>query len=59
MLLLNFVHRRQRAENDCLVACAEMALHHIGIQIAYDRLSKLLKAGPLFTPFYHLHYLES
>ena len=59
MLLLNFVHRRQRAETDCLVACAEMALNQIGIQIEYDRLAKLLKAGPWFTPFYHLHHLES
>lgn len=58
MLLLNFRHRQQRAESDCLVACTEMALMHLGLTLSYEQLSKLLKAGPLFTPFGHLRYLE-
>ena len=59
MLLLNFTHRRQRFEHDCLVACAEMALHQLGLQIDYPRLAKLLQAGPYFTPFNHLTNLAS
>lgn len=59
MLLLNFVHRRQHAENDCLVACAAMALNHIGVEIEYERLARLLKAGPFFTPFSHLQQLAA
>ncbi len=59
MLLSNFIHRRQRRESDCLVACAEMVLNHLGIQMNYQRLAKLLRAAPSFTPFSHLHYLET
>ncbi len=59
MLLLNFPHRKQQAENDGLVACADMALLAIGIEFSYPRLPKLLKAGPLFTPFTNLRYLEA
>lgn len=58
MLLSQFTHRRQRQQSDCLVACADMVLHHLGIQLAYTRLRKLLHAGPEFTPFSHLRYLE-
>lgn len=58
MLLLNFRHRQQQAESDCLVACTAMALEHLGITLSYDQLAKLLKAGPFFTPFGHLRYLE-
>ena len=59
MLLLNFVHRQQRHESDCLVACAEMVLNHLGIQLSYLRLAKLLRAGPSFTPFSNLRFLAS
>src|SRR5687767_9523123 len=58
MLLSQFAHRRQQRESDCLVACAEMVLNYLGISIEYARLRKLLRAGPEFTPFRHLHYLE-
>jgi ABC-type bacteriocin/lantibiotic exporter with double-glycine peptidase domain len=58
MLLSNFTHRRQQREADCLVACTEMVLNHLGIQIADARLRKLLRAGREFTPFHHLSYLE-
>src|SRR5215212_6053174 len=58
MLLSNFTHRRQRRESDCLVACTEMALNHLGLQIRYQRLAKLLRAGPSYTPFSNLRYLE-
>jgi len=58
MLLSHLIHKRQRSDSDCLVACADMVLSCLGIQIDYRRLRKLLKAGPEFTPFSHLHYLE-
>jgi hypothetical protein len=35
-----------------------MVLHHLGLAIEYARLRKLLRAGPDFTPFSHLQYLE-
>ena len=59
MLLSNFRHRQQQHESDCLVACAEMVLSYLGIQISYERLAKRLRAGPSFTPFGHLRYLET
>jgi ABC-type bacteriocin/lantibiotic exporter with double-glycine peptidase domain len=58
MLLSNFTHRRQQRESDCLVACAEMVLHHLGVPTRYPRLAKLLRAGPSYTPFSNLRYLE-
>lgn len=58
MLLLNFVHNRQRRESDCLVACAEMALNHLGISLPYWQLSKLLGSGDDFTPFSRLANLR-
>jgi hypothetical protein len=36
-----------------------MALNHLGLQIGEKRLAKLLRAGPSFTPFTHLRYLEA
>ncbi|MFN8486511.1 MAG: C39 family peptidase [Caldilineaceae bacterium] len=59
MLLSNFRHRRQQHRSDCLVACADMVLNHLGLSIGYDRLAKLLRAGESFTPFSRLRYLES
>jgi len=59
MLLSNFRHRQQQSESDCLVACAEMVLSYLGIQINYKRLAKRLRAGSSFTPFGHLRYLET
>jgi ABC-type bacteriocin/lantibiotic exporter with double-glycine peptidase domain len=59
MLLSDFAHRLQSGESDCLVACAEMALNHIGIHIGVSQLAKLLRAGPSLTPFTNLRYLES
>lgn len=59
MLLSSFKHRQQQRESDCLIACTDMALHHIGIQISYARLSRILRAGADFTPFGHLRYLET
>jgi ABC-type bacteriocin/lantibiotic exporter with double-glycine peptidase domain len=59
MLLSNFAHRRQRRESDCLVACAEMALNHLGVQISYQHLAKILRARSSFTPFSNLQFLEA
>ena len=59
MLLSNFRHSRQRRESDCLVACADMVLNHLGVQIDDQRLSKILRAQPSFTPFSNLRYLEA
>ena len=58
MLLSNFAHRQQRRESDCLVACAEMVLDHLGIRISYQRLARILRAQPSFTPFSNLRFLE-
>ncbi|RIK27512.1 MAG: hypothetical protein DCC55_39370 [Chloroflexi bacterium] len=58
MLLSNFTHSRQRHRSDCLIACAEMVLNYLGIDIGYSRLRELLRAGELFTPFSHLSRLE-
>src|SRR5690349_14863074 len=58
MLLSQFKHSQQRREADCLVACADMVLTHLGLSIAYPRLAKILRAGAEFTPFSHLRYLE-
>jgi len=58
MLLSNFIHKRQRLEADCLLACAEMALAHLDIELDEARLRKILRVGTEFTPFHHLRYLE-
>lgn len=58
MLLSNFIHRQQRLESDCLVACTQMVLEYLGVQKDYNRLRKILRSGPEFTPFGHLRYLE-
>jgi hypothetical protein len=36
-----------------------MVLNHLGLQISYSRLARLLRAGPSFTPFTNLRYLAS
>lgn len=58
MLLSNFIHRRQRLESDCLVACTQMVLDYLGVKKDYAHLRKILRSGPEFTPFSHLHYLQ-
>ena len=58
MLLSQFKHRQQRYEADCLVACADMVLNHLGLTLNYARLAKIQRAGAEFTPFSHLRYLE-
>jgi hypothetical protein len=35
-----------------------MALEHLGLQLGYQRLAKLLRAGPSYTPFGNLRFLE-
>lgn len=59
MLLSNFGHKQQRHESDCLVACAEMVLNYLEIQVRYERLYKMLRAEPSYTPFSNLRYLET
>lgn len=58
MLLSNFRHSPQQHRSDCLVACAEMVLNHLGIPTEYPRLARLLRAGQLFTPIGHLQELR-
>ena len=58
MLLSSFIHKRQRHETDCLVACAEMLLNYLGITIPELRLRKFLRAGINFTPFSNLSHLQ-
>ena len=41
--LLPVPHKRQRQDADCLAACAAMVLAHLGHQVDYDQLLKLLQ----------------
>lgn len=36
-----------------------MVLNHLGLQIPYSRLARLLRAGASFTPFTNLRHLAS
>lgn len=59
MLLSNFVHKIQRHESDCLVACAQMILIHLGVSAPYERLVRILRSHELFRPFGNLRHLET
>ncbi|MEK7277412.1 MAG: peptidase C39 family protein [Chloroflexota bacterium] len=58
-VILSIKHIRQRAQGDCVVACAAMALDHIGISADYNRLMKLLRLiEGVGTASYHVRELE-
>lgn len=58
-ILLPIPHQPQRQQADCLAACAAVALAHLGIEIDYHYLLKLLKVKPYGTSGQHLKYLVS
>jgi len=57
--LLSIPHHPQQQPADCLAACAAMILGYLGVQVAYDRLLKLLKIEPFGSSAYNLRYLSS
>ena len=57
MSLLPISHRTQRRQADCLAACAAMVLDYLGLTVAYERLTNLLRIGPGGAPFRNLRFL--
>lgn len=57
-ILLPVSHRQQRAEADCLPACAQMVLDYWGISVSYTRLQKLLRTRQFGTPFRAIQRIE-
>ena len=55
--LLSVPHLQQRERADCLAACAAMVLAHLGVEIVYSRLLKLLRVGPYGAPGRNLLHL--
>ena len=53
-------HIQQRANGECLAACAAMACTYSGIKVDYKRLVRMLKIERgLGTPFYQIHNLAN
>ncbi len=58
-VVLSIKHIRQRAQGECVVACAAMILDHIGISADYNRLMKLSRLlEGVGTASYHVRELE-
>jgi ABC-type bacteriocin/lantibiotic exporter with double-glycine peptidase domain len=57
-ILLPVLHRQQRAEADCLPACAAMVLDYWGVSIPYAQLLKLLHTREFGTPFRAIQQIE-
>lgn len=57
-ILLPLEHTQQREMGDCLAACADMALRHIGRPTSYRRLIRLLRINEFGTPFSNIKRLE-
>lgn len=55
---LNVPHIQQKADADCLVACAAMMLEFANFHIPYNRLLKLLGTTDLGTPYSRLQLLS-
>jgi ABC-type bacteriocin/lantibiotic exporter with double-glycine peptidase domain len=49
----------QRNHGECLVACAAMALAHLGRQVDYQRLARVIDLTPIGTPFPNIRRLAS
>lgn len=56
-ILLPIPHFMQQTDGDCLVACAIMALTHIGHAVRYRQIIRLLGTQEHGTPFSHLRSL--
>lgn len=57
-LLLPVPHFLQRANADCLPACALMVLMYLGRSVRYPRLLRLLVTKEHGTPFSNLRHLD-
>jgi ABC-type bacteriocin/lantibiotic exporter with double-glycine peptidase domain len=55
--LLPVEHRLQEEKAGCLAACAQMALHHLGISIAQRQLNRLFDLGEVGTQFSRIQRL--
>ena len=52
-------HIPQRVNGECVVACAAMALNHMGVSVDYNRLVKLLRLiDGVGTASFHVRELE-
>jgi ABC-type bacteriocin/lantibiotic exporter with double-glycine peptidase domain len=59
MRFLKITHIQQRANSDCLVACAAMMLAAVDVDVDYNRLKNLLGVTNIGTPYSRLQRLES
>jgi len=55
--LLNIPHRSQEEEAGCLAACAQMVLHHLGVDQSQTALNRLLGLTSIGTPYSNLRRL--
>ena len=55
---LNVPHVQQREGGDCVVACAAMALDHLGVAIAYGQIKRILQTEWFGTPSFYIRKLE-
>ncbi len=57
---LSIPHIQQQQPGECLAACAQMILTHLSLQVAYERLLKLLQVRSGYgTPASNIRYLET
>jgi ABC-type bacteriocin/lantibiotic exporter with double-glycine peptidase domain len=56
--LLPVPHRPQRAEADCLVACASMVLEYLNVAHTYQTIGQLLGLTPYGTPISRVRNLQ-
>ena len=55
--LLPIMHCRQQNDGDCLVACTQMVLAYLGINVPYKRLKQILDVDVWGVPHSHIHNL--
>lgn len=58
MQLLPVLHRQQREQADCLLACAEMVLAYNGVRVGRRRLRRLLNIRPFGAVFSHIENIR-
>ena len=58
-VILNVPFVPKRNHGECLVACAAMALAHLGRQIDYQSLARAIDLTPIGTPFPNILRLAS
>lgn len=57
MTLLTIEHKQQQRESDCLVACTQMVLSYLGVEITSGRLSRLLDITESYGLLNNLRFL--